>query len=76
MVSELGISHTYRHDTGVLSCYASNAYGQDEMVIQLIVQGMATLYLTSAYKTYIFQTWHQTKFSGQHLVCEEAPHSH
>ncbi|XP_069681625.1 cell adhesion molecule Dscam1 isoform X3 [Periplaneta americana] len=38
MVSELGISHTYRHDTGVLSCYASNAYGQDEMVIQLIVQ--------------------------------------
>ena len=39
MVSELGISHTYRHDTGVLTCYASNAYGQDEMVIQLIVQG-------------------------------------
>ncbi|PSN42210.1 hypothetical protein C0J52_11247 [Blattella germanica] len=38
MVSELGISHTYRHDTGVLTCYASNAYGQDEMVIQLIVQ--------------------------------------
>jgi hypothetical protein len=39
MVSELGISHTYRHDTGVLSCFASNAYGQDEMTIQLIVQG-------------------------------------
>nr|CAD7399479.1 unnamed protein product [Timema cristinae] len=38
MVSELGISHTYRHDTGILSCYASNAYGQDEMTIQLIVQ--------------------------------------
>ncbi|XP_063226995.1 cell adhesion molecule Dscam2 [Bacillus rossius redtenbacheri] len=38
MVSELGILHTYRHDTGVLSCHASNAYGQDEMTIQLIVQ--------------------------------------
>lgn len=39
MVSELGISHTYRQDTGVLTCYASNAFGQDEMKIQLIVQG-------------------------------------
>ncbi|KAF4524305.1 hypothetical protein B566_EDAN005361 [Ephemera danica] len=38
MVSELGISHTYRHDTGVLSCFARNAYGEDEMTIQLIVQ--------------------------------------
>ncbi|XP_059483764.1 cell adhesion molecule Dscam2 [Neocloeon triangulifer] len=38
MVSELGISHTYRHDTGVFSCHASNSYGQDEMSIQLIVQ--------------------------------------
>lgn len=38
MVSELGISHTYRQDTGVLTCYASNAFGQDETKIQLIVQ--------------------------------------
>lgn len=38
MVSELGISHTYRQDTGIFTCYASNAYGQDEMGIQLIVQ--------------------------------------
>jgi len=38
MVSELGISRTYRQDTGVFSCHASNAYGQDEMSIQLIVQ--------------------------------------
>jgi hypothetical protein len=53
MVSELGISHTYRHDTGVLSCYASNAYGQDEMVIQLIVQGMATLNLTPTCRMYL-----------------------
>ncbi|XP_071455064.1 cell adhesion molecule Dscam1, partial [Hetaerina americana] len=38
MVSELGISHTYRHDTGILSCHASNSYGHDQMTIQLIVQ--------------------------------------
>lgn len=28
MVSELGISHTYRHDTGMYICQASNLYGQ------------------------------------------------
>jgi hypothetical protein len=39
MISEFVISHTYWHDTGLLSCHASNAYGQDEMVIQFIVQG-------------------------------------
>ncbi|XP_068083883.1 cell adhesion molecule Dscam1 [Anabrus simplex] len=38
MVSELGISHTYRHDTGIFSCLASNAFGESEMTIQLIVQ--------------------------------------
>ncbi|XP_036340383.1 Down syndrome cell adhesion molecule-like protein Dscam2, partial [Rhagoletis pomonella] len=38
MVSELGISHTYRQDTGIYICQASNAFGQDEMSIQLIVQ--------------------------------------
>ncbi|KAL1110142.1 hypothetical protein AAG570_008219 [Ranatra chinensis] len=38
MVSELGISHVFRHDTGVLTCYASNAYGHDEMAINLVVQ--------------------------------------
>ncbi|KAK6630670.1 hypothetical protein RUM43_014659 [Polyplax serrata] len=38
VVSELGISKTYRRDTGVFTCYASNAFGQDEMKIQLIVQ--------------------------------------
>ena len=38
MVSELGIMHTYRQDTGVLTCFASNAFGQDEMTIQLVVQ--------------------------------------
>lgn len=38
MVSELGIAGTVRQDTGVFSCTASNAYGQDSMNIQLIVQ--------------------------------------
>jgi len=39
VMSELGIAHTYRADTGALSCLASNAYGQDEMKTTLIVQG-------------------------------------
>lgn len=38
MVSELGISHTYRQDTGMYICQASNAFGQDEMTMHLIVQ--------------------------------------
>uniref|UniRef100_A0A4Y0BIQ2 Down syndrome cell adhesion molecule-like protein Dscam2 n=1 Tax=Anopheles funestus TaxID=62324 RepID=A0A4Y0BIQ2_ANOFN len=38
MVSELGISHTYRQDTGVYICQASNAFGQDEMSIHLVIQ--------------------------------------
>lgn len=38
MVSELGISHTYRQDSSVYVCMASNSFGQDELLIQLIVQ--------------------------------------
>lgn len=38
MVSELGISHTYRQDSGTYVCMASNTFGQDELLIQLIVQ--------------------------------------
>ncbi|XP_049817554.1 Down syndrome cell adhesion molecule-like protein Dscam2 [Aethina tumida] len=38
MVSELGIERTIRQDTGIFSCSATNAYGSDEMNIQLIVQ--------------------------------------
>lgn len=38
MVSELGIQRTIRQDTGVFTCSATNAYGSDEMNIQLIVQ--------------------------------------
>ena len=38
MVSELGISNTYRQDSGIYVCMASNAFGQDELLIQLIVQ--------------------------------------
>nr|XP_049701279.1 Down syndrome cell adhesion molecule-like protein Dscam2 isoform X20 [Helicoverpa armigera] len=38
LVSELSILQTYRQDTGALTCRASNAYGQDEMLIHLVVQ--------------------------------------
>ncbi|XP_066249434.1 cell adhesion molecule Dscam1 isoform X1 [Euwallacea similis] len=38
MVSELGIERTIRQDTGIFICSASNAYGSDDMNIQLIVQ--------------------------------------
>ncbi|XP_030749790.1 Down syndrome cell adhesion molecule-like protein Dscam2 isoform X2 [Sitophilus oryzae] len=38
MVSELGIEHTIRQDTGIFTCSASNLYGSDDMNIQLIVQ--------------------------------------
>lgn len=38
MVSELGISHTFRQDSGFYTCIATNAYGKDEQMIQLVVQ--------------------------------------
>ncbi|XP_063908088.1 cell adhesion molecule Dscam1 isoform X3 [Zophobas morio] len=38
MVSELSIERTIRQDTGIFTCTATNAYGSDEMNIQLIVQ--------------------------------------
>jgi len=40
IMSELGISPVYRHDTGFFKCTGSNYYGQDENSIELIVQGM------------------------------------
>lgn len=38
MVSELGIERTIRQDTFIFTCSATNAYGSDDMNIQLIVQ--------------------------------------
>nr|XP_023018250.1 Down syndrome cell adhesion molecule-like protein Dscam2 [Leptinotarsa decemlineata] len=38
MVSELGIERSIRQDTGIFICSATNAYGTDDMNIQLIVQ--------------------------------------
>lgn len=38
MVSELSVQRTIRQDTGMFTCSATNAYGSDEMVIQLVVQ--------------------------------------
>ncbi|XP_073994587.1 Down syndrome cell adhesion molecule 4 isoform X2 [Rhodnius prolixus] len=43
MVSELGISKVTRHDSGILSCYAVNSFGSDEMKIHLIVQEIPEL---------------------------------
>jgi len=40
IMSELGISPVYRHDTGFFKCTGSNNYGHDENLIELIVQGM------------------------------------
>ncbi|XP_052126133.1 cell adhesion molecule Dscam2 isoform X2 [Frankliniella occidentalis] len=42
-VSELTIERATRHDTATFSCTASNAYGQDEMTIQLVVQEVAEM---------------------------------
>lgn len=39
IMSELGISPVYRHDTGFFKCMGSNYYGQDENSVELIVQG-------------------------------------
>lgn len=39
IMSELGISPVYRHDSGVFKCTGSNYYGQDEYSVELIVQG-------------------------------------
>lgn len=44
LVSELSILQTYRQDTGALTCRASNAYGQDEMLIHLVVQEVSKFF--------------------------------
>lgn len=38
-ISELSIAKVFRHDTGIFTCYAKNNYGQDHLIIELIVQG-------------------------------------
>lgn len=38
MVSELSIERAIRQDTAIFTCSAGNAYGSDDMNIQLIVQ--------------------------------------
>lgn len=54
LMSELGITRTYRDDTGVLTCFASNAFGQDEMKTTLIVQGMLS---KAEFLVHIFLIW-------------------
>lgn len=43
VVSELTIERTTRHDSATFTCSAGNAYGGDEMTIQLVVQGKSRL---------------------------------
>lgn len=38
-ISELSIAKVFRHDTGLFICQAKNNYGQDQMSIELVVQG-------------------------------------
>lgn len=37
--SQLSIAHAERQDSGVYRCRAENAYGRDELLIYLAVQG-------------------------------------
>ncbi|XP_022215405.2 Down syndrome cell adhesion molecule-like protein Dscam2 isoform X3 [Drosophila obscura] len=73
MVSELGISHTYRQDTGIYICQASNAFGQDEMSIQLIVQEVPeqpkNLRINSQQSRSLQLTWSQP-FAGNSPIEE------
>ncbi|XP_031619714.1 Down syndrome cell adhesion molecule-like protein Dscam2 isoform X2 [Contarinia nasturtii] len=73
MVSELGISHTFRHDTNVYICLASNSFGQDEMSMHLIVQEVPeqpkSLNINSKQSRNIQLTWTQP-FSGNSPIEE------
>ena len=53
MVSELGISHTYRQDTGMYICHAGNAFGQ-------------VSYLLSVFYTYTRSHKHSHKLCPKH----------
>lgn len=43
-ISELSIAKVFRHDTGIFTCHAKNNYGQDHLIIELIVQGTHILF--------------------------------
>lgn len=73
MVSELGISHTYRQDSGIYLCMASNSFGQDELMIQLIVQEISeppkNLRINSQHSRSIQISWN-VPFSGNSPIEE------
>lgn len=73
MVSELGISHTYRQDTGMYICQASNAFGQDETSIHLIVQEVPeqpkNLRINAQQSRSLQLTWSQP-FAGNSPIIE------
>ncbi|XP_058987901.1 cell adhesion molecule Dscam2 [Musca domestica] len=73
MVSELGITHTYRQDTGIYVCHATNTFGEDEMTIQLIVQEVPeqpkNLRINSQQSRSLQLTWSQP-FAGNSPIEE------
>ncbi|CRK92906.1 CLUMA_CG006322, isoform A, partial [Clunio marinus] len=73
MISELGISHTYRQDSGTYVCMANNAFGQDDLIIQLIVQEVPEIpknvHLNSQQSRNIQISWN-VPFSGNSPIEE------
>jgi hypothetical protein len=72
-VSELGITNTYRQDSGIYICQAGNAFGQDEMSIHLIVQEVPeppkTLRINSQQSRSLQLSWSQP-FAGNSPIME------
>lgn len=73
MVSELGITHTYRQDNGIYICQANNAFGQDEMSVHLTVQEVPeppkNLRVNAQQSRNIQLSW-STPFSGNSVIEE------
>lgn len=57
-ISELNIKSIERKDSALYSCRASNAFGSDETSIQLIVQGLFSLFFLFVY--YLFSSSNPT----------------
>jgi Fibronectin type III domain len=72
-VSELGITNTYRQDSGIYICQAGNSFGQDEMSIHLIVQEVPeppkTLRINSQQSRSLQLSWSQP-FAGNSPILE------
>lgn len=55
IVAKISVHAVDRRDSALFTCIASNAYGQDDTNIQLIVQGtVATSYFFSLFQNLFF----------------------